>query len=170
MTVLWQVSVRIRYRCSGSRTQPSKANAPTKWFTANPERYRPTMVNCTANRICHLYISTLQPSDERSTLVTLIVHVYSPLWLKIKSEQRLQDGPNNLFCIMSRSRYTQLQWKPAIGSSEHYEARGQDQTGDIRKLVIHTINYNATNYYDMTYWFSPAIDVTQPPLAAKLSE
>ena len=57
-----------------------------------------------------------------------------------------------------------------IGSSEHYEARGQDQTGDIRKFVLPTINYDATDFYDMTDWFSPAIDVTQPPLVAKLSE
>ena len=143
--MLWQVSVRIRYRCIGSRTQPSKAKAPTKWFTANPERYRLTVVNCTANYICHLYVSTLQTSDERLTLVTFIVHVYWPLWLHIKREHRLRDRPNNLFCLISWSRYLQPQWMTVIGSSEHYEARGQDQTGDIRKFVIPTIIYDATD-------------------------
>ena len=116
------------------------------------------------------YVSTLQPSDERLTLVTFIVHVYSPLWLHVKREHRLQDGPNNVSCLISWSRYLQSQWKIVIGSLEHYEAQGQDQTGDIRKFVLPTIIYNATDYYDMTNWFSPAIHVTQPPLVAKLSE
>ena len=50
------------------------------------------------------------------------------------------------------------------------KVRVQEQTGDIRKFVIPTIIYDATDYYDMTDWLSPAIDVTQPPLVAKLSE
>jgi len=50
----------------------------------------------TASRICRLYISTAQPTDELQSLAKFVVVCYGPMWFQIKCAPRCTDGPNHL--------------------------------------------------------------------------
>ena len=92
----------IKGKCSD---QVAKLNpgqmAHSRWLT-------------TVNRICRLYLSTANPSDNLVLLMTFIVQVYSPAWFEIKRSCQIQYGPKILFCILAWSRYLESKWRSIV--------------------------------------------------------
>ena len=82
-----------KWICSAAllRRNPG-ALSHSRWLTA-------------ANRLLRLYVSTGDPSDNLTILVTCIVKVYAPMWFLIKSKQSCKDGARHLLETVYKSCY-----------------------------------------------------------------
>lgn len=68
----------------------------------------------TANRILRLYISTENPSTNLMEIVKFIMHVYSPMWFKIKSEPSIIHGAKHMHETIVRMRSLSVQTQEIV--------------------------------------------------------
>lgn len=152
----------------------------------------------TANRILRLYISTENPSKNMIEIVTFIMHVYSPMWFKIKSQPSLIYGAKHIHETIVRMRNLSVQTqdivKPVLQRNGYFchpenilISMVADDRSHIRELGWRRIlkARKSKNLAEVRSFKVPPIkfdaenyfdmiewqdDITEPPLTKEISE
>ena len=153
-----------------------------------------------ANRVCRLYIATINPSKALKTIVHFIVVYYAPLWFEIKSKPACTDGPKHVLSAIRAMRSlppdVQKWTKPYLSRNSYFahvenvllamladssRCKREKAINEIIKARKGTQKLNTVRQFKVPFLNYDATDydevimwdaneVTEPPLTMKLTD
>lgn len=175
----------------------SSGDCPVSVAKRSPGKMAHSRWLTTASRMLRLYVSTEQPSENLTDIVTYIMKVYVPMWFAIKSKPLAFEGSKHIYhqICLSRSlnertrRITDvvLQRNAFFAHPEHIlttmigdERRHirelawrrilkarKESKETIRVFKIPNLILDAADYTEMILW--SANEVTEPPVTRHLA-